>query len=234
MRRRPLLVLPVSAAPSVWAAPRVPLAVGEHGGHRHWLPLFALLARALGIEWELRPMPWPRAQSFAEQGGGLMFGLARTPARTGRFVFSQTAALVHTWALVRAGEGAALAAPQGLRTRTVCMARASSYPDTLRAQGIVVGQWLESDQGDPGALRMVKARRCDAALVTLPGRRPERARRLLLEVGMPIEGLELLPQHLGDTALHFVTGVESRWRPWLAQLDQALTRERRHIEELGL
>ncbi|MBH9579473.1 substrate-binding periplasmic protein [Inhella proteolytica] len=234
MRRRPLLLLPLGAALPARAAPRVPLAVGEHGGHRHWLPLFALLAQALGIEWDLRPMPWPRAQSFAEQGGGLMFGLAHTPARAQRFVFSQPAALVHTWALVRAGEGAALAAPQSLRERTVCMARASSYPDTLRAQGIAVGQWLESDQGDPGALRMVRARRCDAALVTLPGRQPERVRRLLLEVGMPIEGLELLPRHLGDTALHFVTGVESRWRSLLAQLDQALTRERRHIEQLGL
>lgn len=216
------------------AAPRVPLAVGEHGGHRAWLPLFALLAQGLDIEWDLRPMPWPRAQAFAEQGEGLMFGLARTPARQARFVFSLPVAAVATWALVRRGEARAMAGAEGLRKRTVCMARGSAYPDSLRGQGIAVGRWLESDQGDPGALRMLAARRCDVALVTLPGRQPERVREHLQAVGMPLQGLELLSQPLLDTPLHFVTGQRSPWRELLARLDALIQLERRRIEQLPL
>lgn len=234
MRRRHVLPLVIALPGVARAVPRVPLAVGEHGGQLHWRPLFALLAELLEIEWDIRPMPWPRAQSFAEQGEGLMFGLARTPAREKRFVFSSPVARVPTWALVRQGQVHAMSGRAALRTRTVCMARGSSYPESLRSQGIEVGQWLESDQGDPGALRMLAAQRCDAALVTLPGRQPEQVRARLRAVGMPLEGLELLVPPLQETALHFVTGHRSRWRDLFARLELAIGREQARIEQLNL
>ncbi len=217
---------------SVWARTRVPLAVGDHGGHQHWMPLFELLARAVTLEWELRPMPWPRAQAFAEQGDGLMFGLARTPAREARFAFSRPVAVMRSWAVVREGEAHALGRPGGLAERQVCMARGSSYPDTLRAQGVPIGHWLESDQGDPGALRMLAAGRCDAAVLTLPGATAELATQHLAAIGVPTAGLELLSQHLQQTPLHFVTGRRSRWRWVLVRLDDTLQRDRRLQETL--
>ncbi|MFN4116841.1 MAG: hypothetical protein ACK4F7_10145, partial [Inhella sp.] len=74
-RRTALIAFPALAI----AAPRVPLAVGEHGAPQHWAPLFDLLATAAGWRWEIHPLPWPRAQAFAQRGAGLIFGLASNP-----------------------------------------------------------------------------------------------------------------------------------------------------------
>jgi len=230
-RRLTLLGLGLVAVPA-WARPRVPLAVGDHGGHQHWMPLFERLAQAIELEWELRPMPWPRAQTFAEQGEGLMFGLARTPAREARFEFSLPVTVVRSWAAVRRGAAAQLAPPGALAERTVCMARGSSYPDTLRAKGVPIGQWLESDQGDPGALRMLAAGRCDAAVLTLPGGSAELASRHLARIGISMAGLELLQRPLQETPLHFVTGLRSPWGWVLGRLNEALQRDRRLHETL--
>lgn len=228
MRRRSLLLS--LTPPALAAPPAVPLAIGEHGAAEQWTPLFDLLAHSARLRWDLRPLPWPRAQAFAEQGQGLIFGLSRTPERERRFVFSQPAVEVMSWALVREGEEAALR--DGFAERTLCMGRGSAYPATFAARGIAVGQWLESDQGDPASLRMLQAGRCDAAVITAAGRDADSVARRLQGLGLNLSGLMLLQRPLMGSPLHFATGQRSRWRPQLQALDAALHRERRAIDQL--
>lgn len=229
MRRRSLLL--ALAPPSLAALPHVPLAVGEHGAAEQWGPLFGLLERAAGIRWDIRPLPWPRAQAFAERGGGLIFGVSRTPQRERRFAFSRPAVEVMSWALVRQGEAANLQR-EGFAQRTLCMARGSSYPENFAARGIAVGRWLDSDQGDPATLRMLLAGRCDAAVLTLAGRDAAMVSQRLPVLGLDLKGLEVLPRPLLGSPLHFATGLHSPWRAQLRRIDAALGREQRAIEQL--
>ncbi len=230
MRRRHALLPLLAPLCAAEAAARVPLAVGEHGAAQQWAPWFELLAAAAGLQWELQPLPWPRAQVFAESGAGLVFGLARTPQRLQRFVFSLPVLEVASWALVRQGEAGTFR--DGFAQRTLCMARGSSYPTGFAERGIAVGQWLESDQGDPATLRMLLAGRCDAAVLTVLGQDAAAAARRLQDSGIDLQGVELLTQPLAATPLHFATGLRSPWRRALQRVDEALQRERRALDRL--
>lgn len=232
MRRRHLLFCwgSPAAATAAGEPKSVPLAVGEHGVEAQWGSLLDWLARVAGLRWELHPLPWPRAQAFAESGRGLIFGLARTAQRQPRFVFSQGSVELGTWALVRQGEAAALSS--GFAQRVVCMGRGSAYPSSFAERGIAVGRWLESDQGNPAATRMLLAGRCDAAVLSVAGRDAATVLRRLPSLGIDTRGLELLPRPLMSTPLHFATGLRSSWLPQLRRVDAALLRERAAIERL--
>lgn len=231
MRRRPFLLLSALVPVAGAQGERVPLAVGEHGVESRWKALLDHLAQRAGVQWRILPMPWPRAQAFAEAGEGLMFGLNRTREREPRFAFSLPVITVQTWLVVRAAEAGQFG--DGLAQRSVCMARGSAYPSVFADRRVAVGRWVGANQGDPAALRMLLAGRCDAAVLTLPGPDAAMVQRRLAFYGLDASGLAVLPKPVTDSPLHLVTGHQSPWLPLLRRFDPILQQDRALIDHLA-
>lgn len=230
MRRR--LALTAMLAPPVWAtAGDVPLAVGEHSVVARWQTVLSHVAQRVGVRWQYQPLPWVRAQAFAETGQGLMFGLGRTPERETRFVFSRPVVTVQTWVVVREADQHTFG--DGLAQRSACMARGSAYPGVFADLGVPVGRWVEVNQGNPAALRMLQAQRCDAAVLSLPGPDSQAVKQRLEGYGMDASGLAVLPRPITQAPLHFVTGHRSPWLPLLQRIDEVLRKDRARLDRLA-
>lgn len=225
-------LLPALFCPAAWAEERrVPVFMGDTAVTGWKSQVLELLGPSAGVVWETRTVPWPRAQALAERGEGLIFAVRRSPDREKRFVFSRTVLSLSTWALVRVGQAARWdreGLPRGLR---ICAARGSAYSDAMRAlQG---ASWLESDQGDTGALRMLLAGRCDVTLITGRGADGDSAWRSMRIEGLPVDGLEALARPLSETPLHFATGHASAWREVLPALDRAIAMQKAGLDAIA-
>lgn len=237
-RRRQMLVLALAealglSASSAWAAgkPVVPLFIGNGPSSEQAPRMLAWLAAQLGLTWDLRPTPWLRAQKLAAAGEGVMYGLSRTPQREKELQFSLPVWLNHTWAIVRDGEQDRVRQYGDLAGQSVCWARGSSYGDLFTQAGLGRMAGVEAAD-DAGALRMVAAGRCRAALLTLETGQVERAERHPALVDLRERGLALLPAPVATTPLHFVTGHGSRWAWVIERLNPVIARSRAELERI--
>lgn len=226
-------LLPALLSPAAWGEDRrVPVFTGDAATAPGWKSrVLDLLGTAAGIRWDIQAAPWPRAQSLAEQGEGLIFAVRRSPEREARFVFSRPVLNLSTWALVRVGQAAAWDREGLPRNLRVCAARGSHYADVLPLRPDV--RWLESDQGDNGAVRMLLAGRCDLTLITGRGADGDSAWRSMRIEGLPVDGLEALERPLKQTPLHFATGHRSVWREVLPALDRAIAQHRAGLDAIA-
>lgn len=225
--------LGLAAAPA-WAAgkPVVPLFIGT-GPSEQAPRMLTWLAEQVGVSWDLRPTPWLRAQKLAAAGEGLMFGLGRTRQREKELQFSLPIWSNHTWAIVREGEQGGLRQYGDLADQAVCWARGSGYGDLFTQAGLGRMRGVEAADDD-GALRMVGAGRCRAALITLETGQAERAARHAALADLRQRGLALLPAPMATTPLHFVTGHGSRWAWVIARINPVVTRSRAELERIRL
>lgn len=219
-----LLALPLGG---VAAPQKVPLLVSPRLARPLWLRVYELLGRAGGWDFDVQVRPFARAELEVGRGAGLMLGLSPNPARERRLRFSRPVAEFRAWVLGPAFEGA----PQ-LKGRRVCVAHTSpsAEPDPwLEQQGAIQ---IGSSQGSEGHVRMLRAGRCEWALVTVRGADAEGARRTLRAVGADPQGMHLTPTPLEPMTLHFSTSLEGPWLDTLGRLDMVLQREAKAIEDL--
>jgi polar amino acid transport system substrate-binding protein len=126
----------LAAAPPAWAEPRpVTLLMGEalddagkqkpiNERQRRLLDYFE---RNLNIQFEIRRYPWVRAERNALEGGGLIFGLSKTPERLRHFRFSDMAAANNLWLVTRSDARFPFNTMNDLRGKTLGAVRGYSY-----------------------------------------------------------------------------------------------------------
>jgi ABC-type amino acid transport substrate-binding protein len=130
-----------------WAAPRpVVLLMGEaldengkqkplNARHRH---LLAYFERELDIDFDIRRYPWMRAERYAKEGRGLIFGLSKTPERLRHFRFSDIAAANKLWLVTRSDATFPFSSIEDLRGKTVGAVRGYDYGEAFeRARGAI-------------------------------------------------------------------------------------------------
>lgn len=118
------------------AAPRVvPLIVGDklddQGRAKPMAPsqrrLFDAIERELGIVFEIRMYPWPRAERNALAGDALIFGLPPTPERLRRLHYSDAAYSNKLWLVTRSDATFPFNGLADLRGKTLGAVRGYHY-----------------------------------------------------------------------------------------------------------
>jgi polar amino acid transport system substrate-binding protein len=232
-RRRLLLALTLGEAVALRAAAAtpVPLFVGADPPSDRTPLMLAWLAEQAGLSWDYRPRPWLRAQRLAAAGEGVMYGLSRTPQREKTLRFSLPIWTYTTWAIVRAGGQGSIRRYGDLDGQLVCWARGSSYGEAFTQAGLGRMEMREATDDD-GALRMVAAGRCRAALISLEVDRPERTLNHPALAELQSRGLALVPVPMAATSLHFATGHASPWAWVIERIDRVVSRSRADLERL--
>lgn len=235
LRRRMLTLLLgealcLPARPASATRPVLPLFVGT-GRSAQASSMLTWLAAQMDVEWDFRPTPWLRAQKLAAAGEGLMYGLSRTAQREKELLFSLPVWSNHTWAIVRDGAQAEIRRYADLSGQFVCWARGSSYGDLFTAAGLGRMRGIESADDD-GALSMVGAGRCRAALLTLEAGKADQALRHPALKDLRALGLALVPKPVAETPLHFVTGLDSRWAWAITRINQVVSRSHQELERI--
>jgi|GEM_PF-5583950 len=232
-RRRQMLALALGPALGlpVRAESPVPLFVGTGAPSDQTPRMLAWVARRIDITWDFRPTPWLRAQKLTAAGDGVMFGLTRTPQRDKLLRFSLPVWTNQTWAVVRDGQQAGITRYADLDGQVVCWARGSSYGELFTHAGL--GRMDAREAGDDdGALRMLAAGRCRAALITLETDDAKQAARHPALAESRRRGLVLVPVPLAVTPLHFATGRGSRWVSVIDRIDGVISRSRSELEKM--
>ncbi|MBB5206228.1 hypothetical protein HNQ51_003573 [Inhella inkyongensis] len=237
--RRALLAaacVPAAAWTPLWAQdakpPTVPLFIGETSNRPVWRRTLDRLAEVAGLRWDIQVLPWGRAQLLAERGQGLIFALDRTTAREQHFEFGRSLVSTHVWVLSRQGEEFAVGGPEDLLERRVCVARAARYGDAFEALRPRMRLLTEADQRIDGLLRMLRARRCDAILLTARGDDARSAAAVLRSTGADLSGTTVLPVPVHHGGVYFAAAKGSEWLTWLPRLDAASQRLRPELEQL--
>lgn len=213
------------------APARVPLFIGTGKPSDQTPRMLDWFARQLSLSWDYLPTPWLRAQKLAASGAGIMYGLARTPQREKELRFSQPIWTNHTWAVIRQESRDRITRLSDLEGQAICWARGSSYEEQLRQLGL--SQMLIREAADDdGALRMLAAGRCRAALLTLETAQAQQAERHPVLADYQTLGLTLMPSPLAATALHFATGHQSPWGWVLDRIDSLAANSRTTLERL--
>jgi len=232
--RRQLLALALGEAVALQApaaATLVPLFVGADPPSDRTPLMLAWLAEQAGLSWDYRPRPWLRAQRLAAAGEGVMYGLSRTPQREKTLRFSLPIWTYYTWAVVREGGQGGIRRYGDLDGELVCWARGSSYGEAFTRAGLGRMEMREATDDD-GALRMVAAGRCRAALISLETDDPERAATHPALGDMRRRGLAVVPVVMAATSLHFATGHGSRWGWVIERIDRVASRSRAELQRL--
>lgn len=231
--RRHLLSLALGGAGSASAegTPQVPLFIGTDPPSTRTSQMLSWMARKAGLDWDYRPTPWLRAQKLIAAGEGLMFGLSRTPQRDRELLFSLPIWTNATWAVVRDGEQDSIHHFGDLDGQTVCWARGSSYGESFTGAGL--GRMVPHEAGDDdGALRMVAAGRCRAALITLDMENLNQIKSYPTLAHLKKRGLAIVPVMMAPTSLHFATGHGSRWAWAIERINRVVSRSRPELDRL--
>lgn len=209
----------------------MPLFIGTGPPSDQTPQMQAWMARQAKLAWDYRPTPWLRAQKLTASGEGVMFGLTRTPQRERQLRFSLPIWSNFTWILVREDAAASIRHYGDLNGQVVCWARGSSYGELFTKAGLGRMDPREASDDD-GALRMLAADRCNAALITLETEQPERVAQHPALSQMRKRGLALVPHVTVRTPLHFATGIGSRWTWVIDRINQVVTRSGGELERM--
>ncbi|MFS2004526.1 substrate-binding periplasmic protein [Duganella sp. CT11-25] len=171
------LVLCGASAPHAAAGPQtIPLLVGdtldEQGKPRPVTgakrKLFDALERELGVAFELRMYPWARAERYALEGGGLIYGLPKTADRLRALRYSEAASHRTLWLVTRSDATFDFNTLEDLRGKTLGIVRGYSYGEEFdNARGKLFR--TEDDISSRGTrLTRLMLKRVDAILLFQP------------------------------------------------------------------
>lgn len=164
-------------APRAVAGPqRVPLLIGdtldEQGKPKPINPikrqLLDALERELGIVFELRMYPWARAERYALDGAGLIFGLPKNADRLHALRYSDVAAYNKLWIVTRSDATFRFNTIEDLRGKSIGMVRGYNYGEEIeRARGTV---FRTDDNISSRSTRLTRLmlKRVDAVLLYQP------------------------------------------------------------------
>lgn len=122
-------------APAVAAAPVVPLLIGEtldDQGKPRPMPavkrkVLDAVAQELGVTFAPRTYPWARAERYALEGVGLVYGLPKTADRLRALHYSDTATHNSLWLVTRSDATFPFNGLEDLRGKTADTVRGYSY-----------------------------------------------------------------------------------------------------------
>ncbi len=166
-----------AAAPPASAEPRtIPLLMGEslddsgkqkplNERHRRLLDYFE---RDLNIQFEIRRYPWIRAERNAIEGGGLIFGLSKTPERLRHFHFSDIAAANNLWLVTRSDTKFAFNSMNDLRGKTLGAVRGYSYGEPFESARNIIFRVEDDLASRELRLKRLMLGRVDAILIYQP------------------------------------------------------------------
>ena len=166
-----LWLVPAAAAPK-----KVPLMTGESldesGKQKPVNPrtrqMLDYLERELDIQFDIKLMPWIRAESNAMAGHGMIFGLSKTPERVRELRFSDVAAANNLWLVTRSDEVFRFNAIEDLRGKTLGAVRGYSYGEEFDRAKNSVFRVADDIASRPVRLTRLMLRRVDAVLLYQP------------------------------------------------------------------
>lgn len=224
-----LAALAVGAGPAAARPLRLPIAISDVGTQRFPRRVLALVAEGEGIEWDIRPVPWPRMVAMAQQGEALAFGLSPTPRRQPMFAFSEPLYDSRVWALSHRQQPPALDRADDLRGLAVCAGRGVSYGesiDNLLAESTQTSLVL----GDVALrARLVMAQRCDVALFSSYAASSDALERKLRQRLPDAGGVVVHRQPLATWSTHIAVRRGHPLSDGLDRINRAIRRQHRAI-----
>ncbi len=167
----------LAVTPSAWAEPRgVTLLMGEaldDAGKQKPISerqrrLLDYFERDLNIQFEIRRYPWIRAERNAMEGGGLIFGLSKTPERLRHFRFSDIAAANNLWLVTRSDAKFPFNSINDLRGKTLGAVRGYSYGEPFESARNTVFRVEDDLASRELRLKRLMLGRVDAILIYQP------------------------------------------------------------------
>ena len=130
--------------------------------------LLDAVERELGVVFELRMYPWARAERYALEGGGLIYGLPKTADRLRALRYSEPAAHRTLWLVTRSDATFTFNKLEDLRGKTLGIVRGYSYGEEFdKARGKLFR--TEDDISSRGTrLTRLMLKRVDAILLFQP------------------------------------------------------------------
>jgi len=174
--RLSLLVLACPPLQSGAATPTVSLIVGEtldrHGRVkplREWqVELFAYLEQELGIRFDIRMYPWPRAERNARNGNALVFGLPKNPDRLRALRYSDAAVRNTLWVVTRSDAAFRFDSIADLKGKTIGAVRGYGYGDEFEQARNKVFKVEDDIPSRQNRLQRLLLKRVDAVLLYQP------------------------------------------------------------------
>jgi ABC-type amino acid transport substrate-binding protein len=200
--------------------------------------LFDALERELGVVFELRMYPWARAERYALEGGGLIYGLPKTADRLRALRYSESASDRTLWLVTRSDATFDFNTLEDLRGKTLGVARGYSYGEEFdRARGKLFNTDEEiSSRGTRLTRLMLK--RVDAILLFQPSTQSAKEVEAeiaafmaprLRTIGVAANtGYSVLPKPLATETHQFFAIARDRDDGMIDRINAALLRIRQH------
>lgn len=239
LRRRGLLMAALAAGTGGTAAPvsaaplRLPIAISDAGTQHFPRQVLELVAEGEGIEWDIRPVPWPRMVAMAQQGESLAFGLSPTPRRQPLFAFSEPLYDSRVWALSHRQQPPLVDSPEQLRGLAVCAGRGVSYGESIDSL-LAASTQTRLVLGDLALrARLVLAQRCDVALFSSYAPSPDALERKLQQ-RLPDGASVFVHRHpLATWSTHIAVRRGHALAEGMERINRAIRRQHRAIRALA-
>ncbi|MQA21116.1 transporter substrate-binding domain-containing protein [Rugamonas sp. FT103W] len=236
-----------AAAPPV--VPVVPLLIGDtldEQGKPRPMPavkrkVLDAVAQELGVTFEPRTYPWARAERYALDGVGLVFGLPKTADRLRALHYSDTASHNSLWLVTRSDATFPFSRLEDLRGKTVGTVRGYSYGEDFdKARGTLFR--TDEDISSRGTrLTRLMLKRVDVVLLFQPdgltAKDLEDDLRTFMAPRLPAigtaanAGFSVLPKPLTTDSGQFFAIARSKDDGIIDRINAALARIRKREED---
>jgi polar amino acid transport system substrate-binding protein len=176
LRTIPLLLASALGLPAKANPRQVTLIVGEaldENGKikplRAWQQkLFEYLEAELGVRFDVRMYPWPRAERNALAGGALVFGLPKNPERLRELRYSDPAVRSTLWLVTRSDATFPFESLSDLRGKTIGAVRGYGYGEEFEQSRNKLFRVEDDIPSRATRLQRLLLKRVDAVLLYQP------------------------------------------------------------------
>lgn len=130
--------------------------------------LFDYLEQELGVTFDVRMYPWPRAERNALQGAGLIFGLPKNPQRLRQLRYSEVAVSNTLWLVTRSDAAFPFSTLDDLRGKTVGAVRGYGYGEAFESARNQLFKVEDDIASRATRLQRLMLKRVDAVLLYQP------------------------------------------------------------------
>lgn len=181
-----LLCCALAPRPLMAGPHTVPLIIGdtlnEQGKPKPLSPykrkLLEAVERELGVVFELRMYPWARAERYALDGAGLIFGLPKNADRLHALRYSDVAAYNKLWIVTRSDATFRFNSIEDLRGKSIGVVRGYNYGEEVeRARASKLFRTDEDIASRGTRLTRLMLKRVDACYCSNPASKPRMTSR---------------------------------------------------------
>ncbi|MGQ5525482.1 substrate-binding periplasmic protein [Chitinimonas sp. PSY-7] len=128
--------------------------------------LIELISAESGLQFDIKPYPWRRAQRLAQLGNGLLWGVIKTEERKQYLSFTNPIAPLRYWLVVQAGKKFPYHNIHSLRGKRIVIANGDQYGDEFNAHRDKLFTVEEETLSREARLAMLVKNRADVALMS--------------------------------------------------------------------